>query len=47
MLDCINDPASLMLANDLATQLELASDRLLASAYGLRELAFSKSGVKA
>ena len=47
MLDCISDPASLMLANDLATQLELASDRLLASAYGLRELAFSKSGVKA
>lgn len=47
MLGCLSDPAALMLANDLATQLELASDRLLSSAYGLRELAFSKSGVNA
>ena len=45
MLRALDDPAALMLANELAAQLELASDRLLASAYGLRELAFSKSGV--
>jgi len=36
-----------MLANDLAQTLELASDRLLAAGYGLRELAFNQSGVQA
>lgn len=43
----LQDAASLMLANDLAQTLELASDRLLAAGYGLRELAFNQSGVKA
>ena len=43
----LEDAASLMLANDLAQTLELASDRLLAAGYGLRELAFNQSGVRA
>lgn len=43
----LQDAASLMLANDLAQTLELASDRLLAAGYGLRELAFNQSGVQA
>ncbi|PZP33932.1 MAG: phosphate transport regulator [Roseateles depolymerans] len=47
MLRAPLNAAALMLANELAAQLEQASDRLLSSAYGLRELAFSKSGVSA
>src|SRR5450830_1389727 len=43
----LQDAASLMLANDLAQTLELASDRLLAAGYGLRELAVNQSGVQA
>ncbi|MBT9457927.1 MAG: phosphate transport regulator [Burkholderiaceae bacterium] len=43
----LQDAPSLMLANDLAATLELASDRLLVAAYGLRDLAFDKAGVRA
>jgi uncharacterized protein Yka (UPF0111/DUF47 family) len=46
ILAAVQDAASLMLANDLACTLELASDRLLAGAYALRELAFDKAGVR-
>ncbi len=45
ILGAIQDAPSLMLANDLAGTLELASDRLLATAYALRDLAFDKAGV--
>jgi uncharacterized protein Yka (UPF0111/DUF47 family) len=47
LLNVLDDAASLMLANDLAAALELASDRLLAAGYGLRELALSKAGAVA
>ena len=47
ILDAVQDAPSLMLANDLAGTLELASDRLLAAAYSLRELAFDKAGARA
>ncbi|HEX5356423.1 MAG TPA: phosphate transport regulator [Aquabacterium sp.] len=46
ILHAIDDAPSLMLANDLAMTLELASDRLLAAGYGLRELAFDKAGAQ-
>jgi uncharacterized protein Yka (UPF0111/DUF47 family) len=46
ILGAIDDAPSLMLANDLACALELASDRLLAAAYGLRDLAFDKAGAR-
>jgi uncharacterized protein Yka (UPF0111/DUF47 family) len=46
ILGTLEDAPSLMLANDLAGGLELASDRLLAAAYGLRDLAFDKAGVR-
>jgi uncharacterized protein Yka (UPF0111/DUF47 family) len=46
ILGSIRDAPSLMLANELAGTLELASDRLLASAYALRDLAFDKAGVR-
>jgi len=46
ILGAVHDAPSLMLANDLAGTLELASDRLLAAAYALRELAFDKAGVR-
>ncbi len=46
ILDAVQDAPSLMLANDLASTLELASDRLLVSAYALRDLAFDKAGVR-
>lgn len=46
ILGAVQDAPSLMLANDLAGTLELASDRLLAAAYALRELAFDKAGVR-
>jgi uncharacterized protein Yka (UPF0111/DUF47 family) len=47
LLGALDDAPSLMLANDLAMTLELASDRLQAAAYGLRELAFNQAGVRA
>lgn len=46
MLGAIKDAASLMLANDLAMALELASDRLLVAGYALRELAFEQVGAQ-
>lgn len=46
ILGAVHDAPSLMLANDLANTLELASDRLLVAAYALRELAFDKAGVR-
>lgn len=46
ILGALQDAPSLMLANDLAGALELASDRLLAAAYGLRDLAFDQAGVR-
>jgi len=46
ILGAVQDAPSLMLANDLAGTLELASDRLLAAAYALRDLAFDKAGVR-
>jgi uncharacterized protein Yka (UPF0111/DUF47 family) len=46
ILGALQDAPSLMLANDLAAVLELASDRLLAAAYALRDLAFDKAGVR-
>lgn len=47
ILGSVPDAPSLMLANDLAQGLELVSDRLLAAAYALRDLAFDKAGVRA
>ena len=47
ILSTLDDAPSLMLANDLAAALELASDRLLAAGYGLREMALSKAGAVA
>ncbi len=47
ILGAVRDAPSLMLANDLAGTLELASDRLLVAAYALRDLAFDKAGVRA
>lgn len=47
ILHAIDDAPSLMLANDLAMTLELASDRLLSAGYALRELVFNHTGVKA
>lgn len=46
ILGTVQDAPSLMLANDLAIALEQASDRLLAAAYALRDLAFDKAGVR-
>lgn len=44
LLQEIDDAPSLMLANDLAQTLELASDRLLSAGYGLRDVAFNQAG---
>jgi uncharacterized protein Yka (UPF0111/DUF47 family) len=44
ILHTITDAPSLMLANDLAMTLELASDRLLSAGYGLRDVVFDKAG---
>ncbi|MDQ5927188.1 MAG: hypothetical protein QG554_2131 [Pseudomonadota bacterium] len=44
LLQEIDDAPSLMLANDLAQTLELASDRLLSVGYGLRDVAFNQAG---
>lgn len=46
ILGALRDAPSLMLANDLAAALELASDRLLVAAYALRDLTFDKAGVR-
>lgn len=46
ILGAVKDAPSLMLANDLAATLELASDRLLAAGYALRDVAFDKAGVR-
>jgi len=47
ILAAINDAAALMLANDLAMALELASDRLLVAGYALRDVAFDQAGARA
>jgi len=47
ILNTIIDAPSLMLANDLAMTLELASDRLLAASYGLRDMVFDQAGAVA
>ncbi|WP_321924737.1 phosphate transport regulator [Paraburkholderia guartelaensis] len=47
ILAAINDAPALMLANDLACTLELASDRLLVAGYALRALAFGRTEAKA
>ncbi len=41
----LREASALMLANDLAIALELASDRLLTASYALRDVAFDKAGV--
>ena len=46
ILASIRDAASLMLANDLAMALELASDRLLVAGYALRDVAFDQAGAR-
>jgi len=46
ILGAVEDAPSLMLANDLAAALELASDRLLAASYALRDLAFDQAEVR-
>jgi uncharacterized protein Yka (UPF0111/DUF47 family) len=43
LLGAISDAPALMLANDLAVSLELASDRLLIAAYALRDVAFDEA----
>jgi uncharacterized protein Yka (UPF0111/DUF47 family) len=45
ILGTLVDPPLLLIANDLALTLELASDRLLVAAYALRDLAFNKAGL--
>ncbi len=45
ILGVVREPAALMLANDLAMTLELASDRLLGAGYALRDVAFDQAGV--
>ena len=46
ILASIRDAATLMLANDLAIALELASDRLLVAGYALRDVAFDQAGAR-
>jgi uncharacterized protein Yka (UPF0111/DUF47 family) len=46
ILASIRDAAALMLANDLAIALELASDRLLVAGYALRDVAFDQAGAR-
>ena len=46
ILESMRDAASLMLANDLAVTLEIASDSLLSAGYVLRDIAFGKVGVQ-
>jgi len=45
LVDSVDDAATLVLATDFAEALERASDKLLATGYGLRKLAFSRVGV--
>ena len=45
ILATVQDAPSLMLANDLAVALELASDHLLTAGYALRDVAFGNAGV--
>ena len=45
ILGAVHDAPSLMLANDLAVALESASDRLLTTAYALRNVAFDRAAV--
>lgn len=45
ILRAVHDAPSLMLANDLAVALESASDRLLTTAYALRDVAFDRAAV--
>ena len=45
ILATVQDAPSLMLANDLAVALELASDHLLVAGYALRDVAFGNAGV--
>ena len=47
ILAAIVDAPALMLANDLACTLELASDRLLVAGYALRDVAFGRTEAKA
>ena len=47
ILSTLKEAPALMLANDLAVTLELASDRLLAAGYALREVAFNRAGASA
>ncbi|MDO9236461.1 MAG: phosphate transport regulator [Aquabacterium sp.] len=47
ILHTLDDAPSLMLANDLAMTLELASDRLLSAGYALRDVVFDKAGAMA
>jgi uncharacterized protein Yka (UPF0111/DUF47 family) len=47
ILHVVEDAPSLMLATDLAAALEEASDKLLSTAYALRDVAFDKAGVRA
>jgi len=46
ILAVVRDAPALMLANDLASTLELASDRLLVAGYALRDVAFGKAGAR-
>jgi uncharacterized protein Yka (UPF0111/DUF47 family) len=46
ILASISVAPALMLANDLAMTLELASDRLLAAGYALRDVAFDQAGAR-
>lgn len=45
LVERISDAATLGLSTDFAQALELATDALLATGYGLRRLAFSRAGV--
>ena len=47
ILAAVRDAASLMLANDLAMALELASDHLLVAGYALRDVAFDQAAAGA
>ena len=42
----VEDPVTLNLATDFAASIELATDALLATSYGVRELAFNRIGAR-
>jgi len=46
ILAVVRDAPTLMLTNDLASTLELASDRLLVAGYALRDVAFGRAGAR-